>query len=119
MRPLPFGTPRRGMLDQGEHPGGHEAGRPHHDAAAGHLVDLHYPTPGDHLDPAPGPGGRDLIGLRIATGVDDDLDPVTLHRSPQSTGRPGYGRRGAYLSSAPSASPANLRHTTDPPSPFP
>src|SRR5712692_9296758 len=97
------------MLDQREHPAGHEPGRPHHHVAAGHLVDLHHAAPGDHLDPAAGPGGLDLVGLLATTRVDDDLDPVTLHRSPRLPGRPGYGRRGAYLSSAPTASPANLR----------
>src|SRR5260370_8794808 len=97
------------MLDQREHPAGHEPGRPHHHAAAGHLVDLHHAAPGDHLDPAAGPGGRDLVGLRATTPVDDDLDPVTLHRSPRLPGRPGYGRAGGSLSSAPTASPPNPR----------
>src|SRR5215468_5632721 len=98
------------MLDQGEHPTGHEPGRSHHHAAARHLVDLHHASPGDHLDPAAGPGGDDLVGLRVvATRVDDDLDPVTLHRCPRISGGQGYGRSGSYLSSAPRASPANLR----------
>src|SRR5215813_9862863 len=98
------------MLDQGEHPTGHEPGRSHHHAAARHLVDLHHASPGDHLDPAAGPGGGDLVGLRVvATRVDDDLDPVTLHRCPRISGGQGYGRSGSYLSSAPRASPANLR----------
>src|SRR5215475_14660310 len=83
-----LGTPGRGVLDQGEHPAGHEPGRPHHHAAAGHLVDLHQPAPGDHLDPAASPGCHDLVGLSAAaTRVDDDLDPVTLHR-----GRPDARR---------------------------
>src|SRR5262249_29098145 len=78
--------------------------------AARHLVDLHHASPGDHLDPAAGPGGDDLVGLRVvATRVDDDLDPVTLHRCPRISGGQGYGRSGSYLSSAPRASPANLR----------
>src|SRR5262249_17437734 len=72
--------------------------------------DLHHASPGDHLDPAAGPGGDDLVGLRVvATRVDDDLDPVTLHRCPRISGGQGYGRSGSYLSSAPRASPANLR----------
>src|SRR5262249_28239672 len=79
-------------------------------AAACHLVDLHHASPGDHLDPAASPGGDDLVGLRVvATRVDDDLDPVTLHRCPRISGGQGYGRSGSYLSSAPRASPANLR----------
>src|SRR5262245_50738826 len=98
------------MLDQGEHPTGHEPRRAHHHAAARHLVDLHHASPGDHLDPAASPGGDDLVGLRVvATRVDDDLDPVTLHRCPRISGGQGYGRSGSYLSSAPRASPANLR----------
>src|SRR5262245_47961769 len=84
-----LGTPGRGVLDQGEDPAGHEPGRPHHHAAAGHLVDLHQAAPGDHLDPAASPGCHDLVGLSAAaTRVDDDLDPVTLHHGRPDARRP-------------------------------
>src|SRR5579863_5169244 len=73
-----FGAPRRGMLDQSEHPAGHEPRRADDHAGTGDLVDLEHPAPGDHLVPAPGAGGGDLVGLRSAARIDHDLDPVTL-----------------------------------------
>ena len=37
------------------------------------------PRDGADLDPPPGPGGTDLIGLRPVPGIDHDLDAVPLH----------------------------------------
>jgi hypothetical protein len=69
----------RGVLDQGEDPSGHEAGRSNRRAAAGDLGDLDDPTTLRHFDPSPGTGSFDLIGSGRSTSVDDDLDTITLH----------------------------------------
>jgi hypothetical protein len=70
------------VLDQGEDPSGHEAGRSNRSAAAGDLGDLDDPTALRHLDPSTGTGSFDFIGSGRSTSVDDDLDTITLHRAP-------------------------------------
>jgi hypothetical protein len=67
------------VLDDGDHPVGHEPARPDHLAATGDLRDLDHPAPGGHLDPTPRTGGLDLEPLDAPSGVDHDLHPVTLH----------------------------------------
>src|ERR1019366_6059345 len=84
-RPRPGGALRgvgliaRRVLDQGDDPGGHEAPRAYRLPATGHLADLYHAAGGADFDLAAGAGGRDLVCLRRPAGVDDDLDPVTLH----------------------------------------
>src|SRR5712692_10339837 len=75
-------TPRRRVLDQRQHPAGHEPGRPHDRAPPGQLADLDKPAPDDDLDAAPGPGRRHLVVPCLAAGIDHDLDTVALHRRP-------------------------------------
>lgn len=71
--------PGRGVLDQGEDPRGHEAGRSDRRAATGGLGDLDDPTALRHFDPSTDTGSFDFIGSGRSTGVDDDLDTITLH----------------------------------------
>jgi hypothetical protein len=47
--------------------------------AAGHLAHFDDAPSGGDLDATADPGGRDIVRARLATRVDDDLDPVTLH----------------------------------------
>ena len=67
------------MLDQREDPAGHEPGRAHGRATAGQFAHLDHAAPGPHIHPTAGACGRDLVGLGLTTGVDDDLDTVTSH----------------------------------------
>src|SRR5664279_5511309 len=67
------------MLDQGQDSAGHEPRGAHRRTTAGQLGDLDDTATGADLDPTPGAGGRDLVGPRGSTGVDDDLDLVTFH----------------------------------------
>lgn len=67
------------MLDQGDHPAGHETGRPDRGAAPGQLAHLDESAPADYLHPPPGAGGHDVIGSRHITRVHHDLDPIALH----------------------------------------
>jgi hypothetical protein len=75
------------VLDQGNHPAGHEASGPDRCAASGQLAHLDHPAPVDHFDPAPGAGGGNLVRLGHAARVDHYLDLVTPHA------RPPVGRR--------------------------
>jgi hypothetical protein len=70
------------MLDQRDHPAGHEPCGPHRGAAPGELAHLDHPAPVDHLDTSPGAGGRNLVVLGHAAGIDDYLDLVTAHDQP-------------------------------------
>jgi hypothetical protein len=69
------------VLDDGDHPVGHEPAGPDHLAAPGNLGDLDHPASGGDLDPPPRAGGLDLEPLDATSGVDHDLHPVTLHRA--------------------------------------
>ena len=71
--------PWRWMLDQGQDSAGHEPRGAHRRTAAGQLGDFDDTATGADLDPTPGAGGRDLVGPRGSTCVDDDLDLVTFH----------------------------------------
>jgi hypothetical protein len=74
-------TLERGMLHEGNDPGGHEAGRAHRLARAGDFGDLHCrPRHGD-LHPPPSLGGGNLELLYTTPAdVDDDEHSITLHR---------------------------------------
>src|ERR1700727_2867806 len=91
-----------GELDQRHDPGGHEPGGPDRGPGPGHLADLDDPAPVGDVDAAAGLGRGDLVGLGARTGIDHDLDTISLHGSLQTTGRsvklrkgvggkPGYG----------------------------
>src|SRR5512133_429662 len=67
------------MLDDGDNPAGHEAGRAHHLTAAGDLGDLDGSSGDDHVDPATFAGGDDLEAAHLVPGVDQDLDAIALH----------------------------------------
>jgi hypothetical protein len=85
------------VLDDGDHPVGHEPAGPDHLAAPGDLGDLDDAAPGGDLDPAPGTGGLDLEPLDAASGIDHDLHPVTLHRAILAgAGDPGRRPRGGF-----------------------
>jgi len=68
------------MLDDGDHPAGHEAGRAHHLAAAGDLGDLDGSSGDDHVDPATFARGDHLEAAHLVPRVDEDLYSITLHR---------------------------------------
>jgi hypothetical protein len=67
------------MLDDGDHPAGHEAGRAHHLTTAGDLGDLDGSPGDDHVDPATFAGGDDLEAAHLVPGVDQDLDAIAFH----------------------------------------
>src|SRR5581483_6776190 len=76
-----FGLVVGRVLDQGQHPAGHEAGGAHRGPGARHLADLDHPAPVGDLHPPPGPGRGHVVRPRHDPGVNDDLDPVSLHRN--------------------------------------
>jgi hypothetical protein len=67
------------MLDDGDHPAGHEARRAHHLTAAGDLGDFDRSPGDDHVDPATFPGRHDLEATHLVPGVDQDLDAIAFH----------------------------------------
>src|SRR5512132_2207257 len=67
------------MLDDGDNPAGHEAGRAHHLTAAGDLGDLDRSPGDDHVDAATFAGGDDLEAAHLVPGVDEDFYPIALH----------------------------------------
>src|SRR5437773_1747471 len=69
------------MLDEGDHPVGHEAPGPDGLAGPGDLGDLGDPPDGGNLHASPGARRRDLERLNPVPGVDQDLDAVALHDS--------------------------------------
>jgi hypothetical protein len=69
------------MLDEGQHPGGHEPGGAHRRAAAGELGDLDDATAMGDVDAAAGPGRLDLVRQGAAAGINDDLDAVAFNRA--------------------------------------
>src|SRR4051794_10142311 len=69
------------VFHQGQHPAGHEPRGPDRGPAAGHLRHLDQPAAGADVHPPARPGRHDLVRLRVATGVDDDLHLVALHTS--------------------------------------
>src|SRR5580700_7851886 len=69
------------MLDQGDHPAGHEPRGPDRGPGPGHLADLYDTAPVGDIDAAPRPGRRYLVRLGPLTGINHDLDAITLHRA--------------------------------------
>src|SRR5580700_2603499 len=69
------------MLDQGDHPAGHEPRGPDRGPGSGHLADLYDTAPVGDVDAASRPGRRYLVRLGPLTGVNHDLDAITLHRA--------------------------------------
>src|SRR5580704_8413032 len=69
------------MLDQGDHPAGHEPRGPDRGPGPGHLADLDDTAPVGDIDAASRPGRRYLVRLGPLTGVNHDLDAITLHRA--------------------------------------
>src|SRR5580765_3448111 len=67
------------MLDQRDHPAGHEPAGPDRRAAPGHLGHLDHPARGRHLETAAVLRRRDLEGLDALAGIDNDLDAIALH----------------------------------------
>ncbi|MDN3354578.1 cysteine hydrolase [Actinomadura sp. DC4] len=67
------------VLDQCQHPAGHEARGAYGGARASHLGHLDDAAPGDDLDPPPRACGRHLVRPRRLAGIDHDFDPVALH----------------------------------------
>jgi hypothetical protein len=67
------------VLHKGEHAAGHEPSGADGRAAPRQLADLDHAAPRADIDPAPGAGGGDLVGLGLTAGVDHDLDTVTSH----------------------------------------
>jgi hypothetical protein len=67
------------MLDDGDHPAGHEARRAHHLTAAGDLGDFDRSPGDDHVDPATFAGGDHLEAADFVPGVDQDLDAIAFH----------------------------------------
>src|SRR5690606_21290200 len=73
------GRLRDRVLDEREHPAGHEPGRAYRRAGTGHLGhDDHAPADAD-VDAPARLGGCHLVGPATVAGVDDDLDAVTPH----------------------------------------
>lgn len=75
------GRPGRRMLDECNHAARHESCGPHRCTRPGHFADLDETTASRDLDAAPGASRGHLECPRISSGVDDDLDPITLHIS--------------------------------------
>src|SRR5580693_6818295 len=69
------------MLDLGDHPAGHEPRGPDRGPGPGHLADLYDTAPVGDIDAAPRPGRRYLVRLGPLTGINHDLDAITLHRA--------------------------------------
>src|ERR1700722_10640454 len=69
------------MLNQGDHPAGHEPRGPDRGPGPGHLADLDDTAPVGDIDAASRPGRRYLVRLSPLTGVNHDLDAITLHRA--------------------------------------
>jgi hypothetical protein len=67
------------MLDDGDDPRRHEAGRADGTTRAGHLGDLDRAAGAGDLDTPAGAARHDLEALDTVTHVHDDLDPITLH----------------------------------------
>ena len=67
------------MLDDRDHPAGHEAGRAHHLTATSDLGDLDGAAGDHHVDPSPFAGRDDLEAADLVPGIDKDFYPVTLH----------------------------------------
>src|SRR5918996_1846730 len=93
---------RDGVLDYGDHSGGHEPAGTDHPSGPGDLDHLHHAAGRADLDPPPRPGGLDLEPLDPTAGVHGDLDPIALrHRTILGPGRtegaavnwPGHGHR--------------------------
>jgi hypothetical protein len=69
------------VFDDRDDPAGHESGGTDGGPAAGHLGDLDHAATLADLDPASGPGGDNVIDARGTTGVNDDLDVVSSHKT--------------------------------------
>src|SRR6266511_2247775 len=67
------------MLDDGDHPAGHGAGRSHHLTAPGDLGDLDRSPGDDHVDPTAFAGGDHLEAAHLVPRVDEDLHSIALH----------------------------------------
>jgi hypothetical protein len=83
-RPAPLvggGPPRRRMLDECDDAAGHESCGPHRRTRPGDLADLDEATASRDLDSPPGATRDHFVCPRPGSGVDDDLDPITLHTS--------------------------------------
>src|SRR5262249_39603003 len=77
---------RGGVLDDGDDAAGHEASRANDLAAPGGLGNFDGPAGDQHVDASPFPRRYDLEAADLVAGIDEDLDPVPLHR-PQRLGR--------------------------------
>jgi hypothetical protein len=90
------------MLDERDQAGRHEPPSSNRDARPGDLADLDHAPTGDHLDPAPRSGRRDLERLDTLAGVDDSLDAIAFHpRSLAVASSVGSPRRGRLSHRAP------------------
>src|SRR6266536_2298678 len=76
---------RGGMLDDRDDTAGHEACRADDLAATGDLCDLDGPAGDEHVDAPSFSRRNDLKPANLVAGIDEDLDPVSLHR-PQRLG---------------------------------
>jgi hypothetical protein len=69
------------MLDNRDDTAGHEARRADDLAATGDLCDLDGPAGDEHVDAPSFSRRNDLEPANLVAGIDEDLDPVSLHRS--------------------------------------
>jgi hypothetical protein len=67
------------VLHQGQHPAGHEAGRPHGSPASGQLCHLDHAAPGPHVDASPSARRCHFVCPGVSTRIDHDLYTITFH----------------------------------------
>jgi hypothetical protein len=67
------------VLHQSDDPVGHELGRPDRSATSGDFSDGYLASAGRNLDASTRSGGSDLIRAHVVSGLDGDLNAVTLH----------------------------------------
>jgi hypothetical protein len=75
------------VFDKGDDAAGHEPAAADRPAGSSQLNHLDDSATSRHLDPAPSPGGFDLVGPHPVAGIHDDLDAITLHAVNDPPGR--------------------------------